>query len=316
MAERAAKDIAASVRARLTNLARQRGEDLQFVLTRYATERLLYRLSRSPHADSFILKGAMLFAAWTDEPHRPTRDVDLLGFGDNSAERIHSVFEDLCAMAVDVPDGLRFDAASIALTESDHQEYPGQCVKLRCYLGNADIPLSIDIGFGDAVVPPAREIDYPVLLDMPAPRVRSYPPEAVVAEKVQAMVALGMANSRMKDLFDVWEMARLFCFDGRVLAESLAATFSRRATPIPVEPPVVFTPTYSEDQAKQTQWRAFVRRSGLADRNAGLESVIQQLTSFVWPVLRSLADGGSFEAVWQPGGPWEQVGRKHNTELD
>ena len=161
MPERPVKDLAASVRARLTSLARQRGEDFQFVLTRYAVERLLYRLGRSAHADSFILKGAMLFAAWTNEPHRPTRDVDLLGFGDGSAGRILSVFADLCTMAVDVPDGLRFDAVSITLVAAAHQEYPGQCVKLKCHLGDAAIPLSIDIGFGDAVVPPARNSNPP-----------------------------------------------------------------------------------------------------------------------------------------------------------
>ncbi len=307
MPERPVKDLAASVRARLTSLARQRGEDFQFVLTRYAVERLLYRLGRLAHADSFILKGAMLFAAWTNEPHRPTRDVDLLGFGDGSAGRILSVLEDLCTMAVDVPDGLRFDAASITLVEAAHQEYQGQCVKLKCHLGDAAIPLSIDIGFGDAVVPPAREIAYPVLLDMPAPRVRTYPPETVVAEKVQAMVALGLANSRMKDLFDVSEMSRRFAFEGRVLAESLGATLRRRATPIPLNPPVVFTAAYSQNAEKRTQWNAFVRRGRLEDRNAGLECVIQQLAGFVWPVLASLAQGEAFEADWQPGGPWKEI---------
>ncbi len=195
MSRRKPRDVGASVRGRLLNLARERREDFQLVLTRYALERFLYRLSRSPHRDSFILKGAMLFSLWVRAPYRATRDLDLLGKGDASPARMTEVFRQICALEVE-DDGLEFAADSVTVEEiRDVQEYGGLRVTLTARLARARIPIQVDVGFGDAVTPPAQEVELPSLLDFPRPRVKAYQAETVIAEKLQAMVALGMATA-------------------------------------------------------------------------------------------------------------------------
>jgi predicted nucleotidyltransferase component of viral defense system len=201
-------NLAASVRARLERISRESGEDFQLVVTQYAIERTLFRLSKSSVADRFVLKGAQLFAHWMGRTHRPTRDLDLLGTGDPSPEAIAQIFQDICAMQID-PDGLRFDPHTVRVSEiRGNQEYPGQRVQFIVTLARMRIELQVDIGFGDVVTPAPQEIQFPVLLNYPAPVLRAYPQETVIAEKLQAMVVLGVANSRMKDFFDVWTMAQ------------------------------------------------------------------------------------------------------------
>jgi hypothetical protein len=226
-------NIVASVRQRLLNIIRETGEDPNLVWTRYATERLLYRLSVSEHASQFILKGALLFLVWTGQSYRPTVDVDLLGKGDDSSERLTSLFRDVCNLDV-APDGLVFDAKIVnAAPIREEQEYNGQRIKLTAYLGKARIPMQVDVGFGDVVTPKAKKVAYPTLLDFPAPKITACPRETVIAEKFQAMVMLGIANSRMKDFYDVYVLARDFSFDGAVLRRAVVATFDRRKTGIP-----------------------------------------------------------------------------------
>jgi predicted nucleotidyltransferase component of viral defense system len=253
-----------SARQRLLNRSRETGEDYNLLLTRFCIERMLYRLSCSEHADQFLLKGAMLFAAWTGKVYRPTRDLDLLGFGDATAERLVSVFRSLCEMAVE-DDDLRFDADTVSCEPiRDDQEYGGMRVKLLGFLGSARISLQIDIGFGDAVTPEAKQTEFPTLLDHPAPIVRAYPVETVVAEKFEAMVSLGMGNSRMKDFYDTWILLREFDLNEETLAEAIRATFGRRRTEIPTTLPVTFTQEFIADPRKQSQWTGFLNRSGLS----------------------------------------------------
>ncbi len=263
-------NIAASVQQRLLNLSKERGEDPNLVFIRYAVERLLYRISCSRHSTQFILKGAMLFATWMGRPHRPTKDLDLLGFGDVSARELQNVFRDICQTEVE-PDGMEFKADSIQINEiREDLEYPGQRIKLESKLGNARINIQIDIGFGDTVVPKPIEIEYPTLLDMPAPRIRAYTPETVVAEKFESMVSLGMLNSRMKDYYDLRMMAKEFQFDGNTLTEAIKATFARRGTAIPNITPVALTVEFSSSPDKNTQWKAFLRTSKLGDADLDL----------------------------------------------
>ena len=211
-------NIAASVRARLQNIAKEKQANFQRMLTRYALERLLFRLSVSPHKDRFVLKGAMLYAAWLEDPFRTTRDLDLLSFGDREAERLVGIFREICVQAVE-EDGLSFDAEHIAAEPiRDDQIYGGVRLRTSARLGTAVIPIQIDIGFGDVVTPGPSELEYPVLLDHPAPKLNAYPRETVAAEKFEAMVALDLANSRMKDFYDLLAMSRLFTFEGAVLA--------------------------------------------------------------------------------------------------
>jgi len=298
------REVAASVRQRLLDLARRRNEEFQTVLTRYGLERFLYRLATSPHADEFVLKGAMLFAVWTGEMHRATWDVDLLGRGDAGAGRIQKLFAGVCRARVE-DDGLSFDEGSVrAEPIREDQIYEGLRVRVAGRLGAARIQLQIDIGFGDAVRPPPRRLPFPTLLEMSAPVLKAYPREAVVAEKLQAMVALGMANSRMKDFYDLWVLATRFPFEGRVLADAVRATFTRRRTPLPTDEPLALTDVFAGDAAKQVQWRAFVRRGRLRPDDPGLPAVIAVLRGFLLPPIRALAAGDAFDATWAPGGPW------------
>jgi Nucleotidyl transferase AbiEii toxin, Type IV TA system len=254
------RNMAASVRARLADLARKEHEDFQLVLTRYAIERLLYRLTRTEYATEFVLKGAMLFRLWADQPHRPTRDLDLLGRGDPSVDRLAAVFRAVCGATVE-DDGLLFDPAAVTAGKiKEDQEYEGVRVECVVRLGQARIDLQVDVGFGDAITPGPVTVQYPALLDLPAPELAAYPRETVVAEKFQAMVMLGIANSRMKDFFDLWVLARSFAFAGPTLADAIRATFVRRKTPVPAAPPLALTAEFGTDRGKVTQWAAFLKK--------------------------------------------------------
>jgi len=233
LSPRDVKNLAASVQRRLLNLARERGEDSYGLLTRFALERLTFRLAASEHGDRFVLKGAMLFAVWGGQPHRPTRDLDLLGSGTSDVPALMSVFRDVCRVEVE-PDGLRFLPETVAgqvIREDD--VYEGVRVTLRAMMGKARIPLQVDVGFGDAVYPDPEPVEIPALLEFPAPRLLAYPRESVVSEKLQAMTVLGIANSRMKDFYDIWALARGFAFEGAVLAQAIRRTFERRGTAVP-----------------------------------------------------------------------------------
>lgn len=239
------KNLPASIRERLRNLARPDGSDFNLLLAAFATERFLYRLSQSKHAELFVLKGARLFALWAHKPHRPTRDLDLLGFGDPSTEALAQVIRDLCRIEV-TPDGLIFDEQSIHVEEIRvEHEYNGQRIKLVAHLENARIPLQIDIGFGDAITPEPQQAEYTVLLSsLPVPFIRVYPPETVVAEKLQAMVSLDVLNTRMKDFYDLCVLAREFDFEGHTLCQAIHATFERRKTDIPNAIPACLLETF------------------------------------------------------------------------
>lgn len=304
MRKRQPGNLAASVRQRLLNRAREKGEDFNLVLTRYTLERLLYRLAQSQYADRFVLKGAMLFAIWADRAYRPTRDLDLLGYGDPSEQALATVFQEICLTDVE-PDGLVFDADRIQVTEiREDQEHEGRRVQLVAALANAQIHLRVDIGFGDVVTPEAEEIDYPTLLDFPAPRVWAYPRETVVAEKLQAMVDLGIANTRMKDFYDLWVVAWQFSFSGSSLVEAIRATFARRGTPIPSETPIALTGALAMDPDKATQWKAFLRRSGLEETPVELSQVVTELRAFLIPPLFAAAKDETLTQSWVDGGPW------------
>ena len=293
------RNLAASVRQRLLNRARERGEDFNYLLTRYANERLLFRLAESAHRDQFVLKGATLFELWHEAVHRATRDVDLLGFGEPAVERIQAVFRELCTVDVE-PDGLRFLERSVrAEPTRDGQAYGGLRVRLAADLDGARIALQVDIGFGDVVTPGVVEAEFPTLLDFPAPRLRTYPRETVVAEKFEAVVRLGIANTRMKDFYDLWAMATTFAFDG----ESLAATFDNRGTPLPTEPPLALRSEFTADTEKQAQWSAFLGRIEISPA-VSLESITEVLRRFLLPPAYAAARGESFEQGWPAGGNW------------
>lgn len=278
------RNIGASVRQRLLNLAHARGQPLELLLTRYALERLLHRLSLSPHRSRFVLKGALLLTTWFDEPHRATRDLDLLGFGDPSEDALLAVFREVMAITVD--DGVSFDTARLQIESiREGLEYGGSRLRTTAALAGARIPIVVDVGFGDAIEPGAQDIDLPVLLEMASPRLRAYPPETVIAEKLHAMVALGLANSRMKDFYDVWMLLRRFDFDPARLRRAVEATFQRRSTPVPAFIPDGLSDAFADDPSKQAQWDAFVRN--LSAPGPALGDVVADLRASLSEVFKS-----------------------------
>jgi len=294
------RDLVASVRQRLMNLSRERGEEFQLVLTHYGLERLLYRLAQSPHAGQFVLKGAALFRLWTGQAHRSTRDLDLLGQGDPSPERLRQVFQDICSVDVD-DDGLTFLTDAIQAEQiKEDDEYQGVRLRIDARLGNARLPLQIDIGFGDAITPGPQAVTYPTLLEFPAPQLNAYPRETVVAEKFQAMVQLGIANTRTKDFYDVWTLARQFEFDGAGLSTAIQATFHRRHTSLPVTAPLALTLEFSTDRNKAIQWSAFLRKGRLIESPPPFEEVVTLLASFLMPPTLSLVSGALWNRNWVP----------------
>lgn len=283
------RNTAASVRAWLLNKARTDKRDFSLVLTRYALERLLYRLSISEHADHFLLKGALLFDLWFDVPFRPTRDMDLLGFGIAEEPHLIAAFSDLCTLEVD--DGIRFDAQSIRAAEIRKEaNYAGIRVTLLAWIDGARCPVQVDVGYGDAVTPAPESVEYPVMLQgFPAPRLRVYPRYTVVAEKLDAMITLGVANSRMKDYFDLWVLAQHSDFDGAVLRQAIGATLSRRGTDIPKGVPFGLTDAFATDPQKQMQWQGFLKKNRLEALSLNL--VVADLRKFLMPPLQDLASG-------------------------
>lgn len=255
--------LAHSVQARLATHAKKIGVDPNLVLARYGAERFLYRLSRSQYADQFILKGALLLLVWLGETLRPTRDVDLLGFGDLSDDALVSVFREVCSAAVE-PDGMTFHSDSVSIEPiRDEDAYGGRRITLRALLGAPRVKIQVDIGIGDAVTPEPQWLDYPTLLDQPRPRLRAYPRETVVAEKLHAIVLLGMRNSRMKDYFDLYALGRENALDDRELTRAITATFARRRTPLPDRIPTGLSEDFAADATKQGQWRAFLNKNQL-----------------------------------------------------
>lgn len=295
------KNLAASVHARLAQLRAKTGEDYNVLLVRFTLERLLYRLSRSRHRDQFILKGAMLFAVWDSALHRATRDLDLLGFGQPTPERLTEVFRELCGIDVEA-DGVVYDPRSVTCEDIRAQdEYAGIRVKLRATIGNAVVPVQVDVGFGDALPVAPEEITFPVLLDMTAPKLRAYARETVVAEKLEAIVKLGMLNSRFKDYFDLHYLAQRFPFDGELLAKSIAATFERRGTALPTGLPAGLTPTFSSDPAKIRGWQAFWRKTGLKGECPPLPTVTLLLVKFLERPLEAASNDEPLAATWKSG---------------
>jgi hypothetical protein len=296
--------LAKSVQTRLVRHAKSIGVDPNVVLARYATERLLYRLSRSPHAERFVLKDALLLLVWLGETIRPTRDADLLGSGDLDTNTLVRIFGEICTLQVE-PDGLLFNAGSIRVAPIRPADaYGGQRVTMLAHLGPARIQVQVDVGIGDAVTPDPQWLEYPSLLDLPRPRLRAYCAATVIAEKVHAMIVLGSKNSRMRDFFDIHALAMHEPFDGDLLARALRATFARRRTEVPAHTPIALTPDFADIQGKRAQWAAFVRRGRLKEP-PDLEVVIQNMAAFVGPVLVAAARGERFAAKWSPGGPWE-----------
>lgn len=293
-----------SIQARLLNYSRDHQVNHNHTLMRYGIERLMYRLSRSPHADRFVLKGAMLFVLWLADLHRPTQDLDLLSLGDFSSRALRSIFEEVCEMPVE-DDGIEFSKDGIEIEEIREAEvYQGLRVKIPGRLGNIRLNVSVDVGFGDAIVPDPDKSDYPVLLDLPPPEMKTYPRETVVAEKVDAMIVLGIRNSRMKDYYDLWTLAQRFPFDASLLARAIDATLKRRGRELPSQIPPGLQDEFAANPTKQIQWKAFLRRAIPDQADLKLGEVVPAIREFLAPVLESIVPGKALRLHWMPGSGW------------
>ena len=301
MIKRSLQNVSASIHQRLLNIAKETGRPFNELLQYFAMERFLFRLSRSTHANSFVLKGALLFRVWDTPDSRATRDIDFLGYVDNSPETLVNIVRDICANS-DPNDGLSFDAESVVAQRiKEDADYEGVRIRFRGQLGNARIHMQVDVGFGDLIHPGAVQADYPTLLELAVPSLQTYPPETVIAEKSQAMVHLGSLNSRMKDFYDIWRMSRQFDFEGKTLSEAIQRTFNNRGTEFVVFGDVARELLESEDI--KTQWLAFRRRVPVEAPDS-FADVLASISEFLTPVFATIIAGQAFAKHWKALGPW------------
>jgi integrase len=297
-------NMAASVHARLLKKAKLEARPMNELLQYYAMERFLYRLSRSQHSESFVLKGALLLPLWGGPATRATKDIDLLGRTKADIPRLVAIMSEWLQVEVD-DDGVRFDARTVRGEEIRiAAEYGGIRIRLQGALGNARLALQVDVGFGDVVTPRPAHLLYPSLLDADRPRLLAYTPETSIAEKLHAMVILDTANTRLKDFLDIWLLTQARTFSAELVARAIAATFKRRKTPLPTSAPVALTPAFAASAVKQLQWQAYVRKARATRAPEALADAVTAIRSFVMPVLDALAAAGSLDASWRPGGPW------------
>jgi len=296
--------MAKSVHDRLLNKARKLDRSFMELLQYYGMEKFLLRMSQSQYAEEFILKGALLLRSTGISEIRPTRDIDLSRETTLSIEQLEQMARDCCQVEVE-EDGLQFDPDTVAGEEiREEQAYKGVRIKFRGNLGNAKIHMQIDIGFGDVVSPSPLWVEYPVLLDGESPNLLAYTLESAIAEKYQAMVYLDMANSRMKDFYDIWYLMINKNFEGSALQKAIELTFQRRKTELPDEHPTALTDDFYSDEGKKGQWKAFKRKAGLTDVSKTLEEVVKDISGFLWPLNESLNKEEEFDLIWKPQKGW------------
>lgn len=299
------KNIEASVKALLQNKARETNRPFAEVLQYYGMERFLYRFSRSKYTDRFVLKGALLFTVWQIPERRTTLDIDFLARYDNRVASIEAVMREVCNVSVD-PDGLVFDSKNVQGRKiKEGADYEGVRVKFLGFLERSRIPMQIDVGFGDIVYPKTKVIDYPVILDFPKPHLKGYPPESVISEKFEAMVKLGLLNSRMKDFYDIWLMMRQFNFSGSNLAEALRRTFEHRKTDLPKECPLFAEEIYDEKSDRQTLWKAFLKKGDIKHAPEKLAITAKEIENFLVKPLNAVKKAHEFMGEWKAPGPWK-----------
>ncbi len=298
-------NIPASIRTQLQNKAKLANRSFTEILQYYAMERFLYRFSRSPDAGQFILKGALMFTALNVPQRRTTLDIDLLACFDNRVDSIEKVIRDVCGIDVE-PDGLVFDAGTVRGQKiKEDADYEGVRVKFTGFLERARIPMQIDMGFGDTIYPKPATIDYPVILDLPKPHLKGYPLESVVSEKFEAMVKLGLLNSRMKDFYDIWLLMQRFDFDGANLAEALKRTFHHRKTELPFKKPLFADEIYDPRSDRQTLWKAFLKKGDIKHAPEQLSDTAKAIEKFLVQPLHSLHQDFEFRKIWKMTGMWK-----------
>lgn len=308
MNQRTPKDVGASVRSRLLNLARQTGRPFEEVLVLYGLERFFFRLSQSDYRRRFILKGGLLLIGMGLPAARPTRDMDFLALMSTNIDAVSEAIQEIGTMYVN--DGVAYDFSELRHESmSPNAGHQGIRFKFVGQLGQARIPMQIDVGFGDRVVPEPREVAFPTLLDMDPPLIVGYSMEAVVAEKFEAALDLADLNSRMKDFYDIWALSQKYSFDGPSLQEAITATCARRKTAISPEAEV-FSKEFAEGSDKDAQWSAFLGRTGTLKAPGDFVDVMEAIRSFLLPIALAGQKDAPFQGTWPEGGPWRGVGQR------
>ncbi len=298
-------NLSASIRDRLRNKAKETNRSFAEILQYYGMERFLYRFSRSKYADNFVLKGALLFTVWQIPERRTTLDIDFLARYENQVASIEAAMKDVCDVAVE-PDGLVFDAKTVQGRRiKEDADYEGVRVKFIGFLERSHIPMQIDVAFGDIVYPKTKVIDYPVILDFPKPHLKGYPPESVISEKFEAMIKLGLLNSRMKDFYDIWLMIHQFNFDGSSLAGALKRTFEHRKTDTPKGKLLFAEEIYDESSDRQALWKMFLKKGNIKHASDRLATIAKGIEDFLIQPLNALKRGTEFGKKWKAPGPWK-----------
>ena len=298
------KNIEVSVRAKLQNKARETNRTFAEMLKYYSMERFLYRFSQSKYVDKFVLKGALLFTVWQIPERRSTLDIDFLAHFDDQVAAIETVMKDVCNVSV-VPDGLKFDSTTVQGRKiKEDADYEGVRVKFICFLDRARIPIQIDVGFGDIIYPKTNAIEYPVILDFPKPHLKGYPVESVISEKFEAMIKLGLLNSRMKDFYDIWLMMRQFDFKGSNIAKALIKTFKHRKTILPTGRPLFDEEISDEKSDRQTLWIAFLRKSDIKHAPDKLSIISKEIENFLIEPIIAISKDNKFCKKWKPSKGW------------
>ena len=298
-------NLQASVRERLRNKAKETNHSFAEVLQFYGMERFLYRFSRSKYADKFVLKGALLFTVWQVPERRTTLDIDFLAHYDNQVGSIETLMKDVCSISVE-SDGLVFDANTVEGRKiKEDADYEGVRINFTGFLERSQIPMQIDVGFGDAIFPKPRMMDYPVILDFPKPHLKGYAPETVVSEKFEAMIQLGLLNSRMKDFYDIWLLMRQFDFEGSQLAEALKRTFAHRKTPFPQGRQLFVEEIYDEKSDRQMLWKTFLKKGNIKQAPEKLSTIAKAIEDFLVKPLEAINKGEDFRGEWKASGTWK-----------
>jgi len=303
--ENSKKNLGESIRQRLKNLSKIRNRPFDEILRYYAMERFLYRLSISSHAEKFFLKGGLMLKVWDSMSHRATMDIDLLARTSNQIQNLHKIISDVATIPYE-EDAIAFDTQNLILRNTQTTgDYNGVSASFSAKLFTTKMPILIDIGFNDIIIPEAQKIQYPTLLIMPEPTLWGYTLETVIAEKLEAIVKLALVNTRMKDFYDLRVLAREFQFDGNNLTQAIKATFTRRGTSIPNDCPVAFTEEFYAHSDKQIQWQAFSRTSKLENAKLDLPEVVDDIQRFLMQPLIAAANDNRFIKNWPAGGPWK-----------
>ena len=297
--------LVVSIHDRLLNKAKAENRSFNELLQYYSMERFLYRVSRSPHRDKFVLKGGLMLKLWEASFARPTLDIDLLGKLENREDLITKTIATVCNQAA-VPDGMVYDADTMKVERITEDAYfQGLRVRLQGYLGPSRVMLQLDIGYGDPVLPAPEVVIYPTLLDLPAPQLLGYSKESTIAEKLEAMISLGMLNSRMKDYYDLWYLSRHFSFSGEMLAAAIRSTFEHRGTVLSADPSIL-SQQFAEESSKVILWRAFRDRTRLEDAPENLADVLEVLRAFLLPILEHIVNGHAFSQLWNSSIGWSE----------